>query len=146
MAVEGFKAVGVTDNHKVAVSANIVRYAHLTVKGCRNWSSGWIRQVYALVTAAVTVPEMRAGLSLVGAAERIQGIYNPDGEAVRELIRLHPVRVHGLGVPVCREHAVLHHFCGIFHIAVSTVIVKDHLHSGVARVKGVGIRGAFTVG
>ena len=78
MAVEGFQAIGVAYHHKVAVTSHIFGDANLAVKGCGNRSAGWIRQVYALVTAPVTVAVKRTGLHLVGAAVGIQGIHHPN--------------------------------------------------------------------
>ena len=68
MAVECLQAVGVTDYHKVSVAANVFRYTNLSVKGGRDRGAGRIRQVYALMTAPVTVPVLRSGMRLIGAA------------------------------------------------------------------------------
>ena len=56
MAVECFQAVCMTYHNKVSVATHIFRYTNLSVKGGRNRGAGRIRQVYALMTAPVTVP------------------------------------------------------------------------------------------
>jgi hypothetical protein len=71
----------------------------------------------------------------------IQGIHHPDGEAVRNGIRLVPVGIHGAGVPALGEHAVGGYQARVLHISVSAVAIQDNLDTGIAGIKGVSVRG-----
>ena len=139
VAVEGFQAIGMTDHHQVAVATHIVRDAHPAVEGHGNGRSGRIREVNSLMPAAVTVTVLGARFDHVGAHIGIQGVHYPQGETVRNGIRLFFIGVHGAGIPVLRKSTVGRHHAGVFHIPIGAVVVQHHLHGGVARVQRIGI-------
>ena len=87
MRIESFQAIGVPEHHQVAVTAHVVRDADLSVKGGSDGRSRRKGKVNALVPATVPIPEEGARRSFIRAAVRVQGIYYPDGELVREGIR-----------------------------------------------------------
>ena len=142
VAIEGFQAVGVAYHHQVAVTSHIVRYAHAAVKCHGNGRSRRIRKINALVPAAMTVAEQGARFNHVGAYIGVQGIYYPQGEAVRNGVRLFLIGIYGTGIPVLRKHVFRSYGTGVFHITVGAVVVQHYLHGGVTGVQRISIRRA----
>ena len=140
MAVVSLKTVGMANHHQITIASYIVRDAHAAVKGGRDGRAGRIRQIDALMPAAMAVTVLRTRLYHIGAHIGIQGIYNPQGETVRDGDRLLFIGIHGAGIPEFRKDAVGRHHAGVFHIAVGAVVVQHHLHGRVTRIQGVCIR------
>ena len=146
MGVEGLQAVGMADDHQVAIAAHIGRYPHLSVKRGGNRRAGRIGQVYSLMPTTVTVAEEGTGMRHMGAHIGVQRIHHPQRETVRNGIRIFAVRIDGSLVPKLRENTVLCMHGRILHIAVGTIVVEHHLDGGVSGIQRISIGGGTQIG
>ena len=142
VAVEGLQPIGMADDHQVAVAAHIIGDADLAVKGGSHRRSGGIGEVDTLVPAAVPVAEERARMGLVRAVVAVQGVHNPEAEAVGQGRRLLAVGIHGARVPALGKYTVLHHGGRIFHETVGAVAVEHDFHGRIAGIQRIGIIGS----
>ena len=137
VAVECLEAVFVTDDHKIAVSLEILRKPDFSGK-CRIDRGACLeREVNPLVPAAVAVAERGIHLGLVRAFVFAQGVHYPDVDFLRKVPEGHIVRVRLCLVPRRCEHLLEHDVRRVPPVFPCVVGQKYYLHSRRCRLDGV---------